>query len=31
MTFTDLMGELIAQELGVPYQDQEGLQLDKTA
>ena len=27
MTFTDLMGELIAEELGVPYQIQEALSL----
>jgi hypothetical protein len=27
MTFTDLMGELIAEELGAPYQTQEALSL----
>lgn len=31
MTFTDLMGELLARETGVPYQMQEGLPLNKAS
>lgn len=31
MTATDLIGELLAAEIGVPYQPQEGLPLHKKA
>lgn len=31
MTATDFVGELVAAEVGVPYQLQEGLQLDKAS
>lgn len=31
MTATDLVGELIANEVGVPYQTQEGLPLNKAS
>ena len=31
MTATDLVGELLAAELGLPYQTQEGLPLNKAS
>lgn len=31
MTVTDLVGELVATEVGLPYQAQEGLPLDKAS
>jgi hypothetical protein len=31
MTFTDLVGELLAKEIGLPYQTQEGLPLNKAS
>lgn len=31
MTVTDLVGELLAAEIGIPYQAQEGLPLEKAS
>ena len=31
MTVTDLIGELLATEVGIPYQTQEGLPLSKAS
>jgi len=31
MTATDLVGELLAAEIGIPYQFQEGLPLDRAS
>jgi hypothetical protein len=31
MTLSDLLGELLATEVGVPYQNQEGLPLNKAS